>query len=147
MTVIADFVCPKNIGQGERRSFRASQTRQIYSVKEAKSDLECQDALIRTKKVCLSVIPAEMHRRGRDGQAANPDDEVGTSTVYSLQDIEKHNSPSDCWLLIHGKVYDVTSWVPRHPGGSMIIVKAGGDCSQLFDSYHPLSTRCIHIPQ
>ncbi|CAM6127401.1 unnamed protein product [Calypogeia fissa] len=57
---------------------------------------------------------------------------------YTLQDVSKHNSPEDCWLLIWGKVYDVTSWVPKHPGGSLIFVKAGQDSTQLFDSYHPL---------
>lgn len=53
-----------------------------------------------------------------------------------------HNTPQDCWLLVHGRVYDVSEWVSRHPGGSLIYLKAGGDCSQLFDSYHPLSARC-----
>ena len=37
-------------------------------------------------------------------------------------------------MIVHEKVYDVTSFVPRHPGGNMIWVKAGGDCTQLFDS-------------
>ncbi|MFX6980551.1 cytochrome b5-like heme/steroid binding domain-containing protein, partial [Acinetobacter baumannii] len=60
---------------------------------------------------------SRMHRRGKEGQAASPNEEVGTSKTYSLQEIERHSSPSDVWLLIHEKVYDVTSWVPRHPGG------------------------------
>jgi fatty acid desaturase len=41
-------------------------------------------------------------------------------------------------MIIRGKVYDVTSWVPKHPGGSLIYVKAGYECTQLFESYHPL---------
>jgi len=83
-----------------------------------------------------------MHRSGGDQQEAASTAEVGTSPVtFALEEVARHDSPSDCWLIIHGKVYDVTKWVPRHPGGSMILVRAGGDCSQLFDSYHPLSTR------
>lgn len=33
------------------------------------------------------------------------------------------------------------SRVPKHPGGSLIYVKAGQDCTQLFESYHPLYVR------
>ncbi len=29
---------------------------------------------------------------------------------YSLKDVKKHDTPEDCWLIIWGKVYDVTSW-------------------------------------
>lgn len=29
---------------------------------------------------------------------------------YTLEDVSHHSSPSDCWLVIWGKVYDVTRW-------------------------------------
>lgn len=58
-----------------------------------------------------------------------------------LREVARHCTPEDCWLLVHGRIYDVTTWVPLHPGGALIYVKAGGDCSQLFDAYHPLSAR------
>lgn len=63
--------------------------------------------------------------------------------VYTLREVAQHNTPSDCWVIVHGNVYNVTEYVPRHPGGAMIYVKAGGDCSQLFDAYHIKShVRC-----
>ncbi|KAL2635526.1 hypothetical protein R1flu_007005 [Riccia fluitans] len=72
-----------------------------------------------------------------------PTQDSSTSPLkkYTLQDVSKHNTPEDCWLVIWGKVYDVTSWVKVHPGGSLIYVKAGQDSTQLFDSYHPLYVR------
>ncbi|KAJ7295899.1 hypothetical protein O6H91_02G125200 [Diphasiastrum complanatum] len=57
---------------------------------------------------------------------------------YCLTDVMKHHTPEDCWLVIGGKVYDVTEWVPKHPGGSLIYVRAGQDCTYMFNSYHPL---------
>ncbi|XP_075265344.1 uncharacterized protein LOC142357674 isoform X2 [Convolutriloba macropyga] len=66
-----------------------------------------------------------------------------TSAKFSLAEVEKHNSSSDCWVIVRGKVYDVSSWVPRHPGGDVIFVKAGKDCTQLFESYHSLSARKV----
>lgn len=38
---------------------------------------------------------------------------IGQST-YSLTEIRKHNRPADCWLAIHGSVYDVTKYVQKH---------------------------------
>lgn len=61
---------------------------------------------------------------------------------FTLAEIAQHSTPHDCWLIVRGKVYDVTGWAAQHPGGNMIFVKAGGECTQLFDSYHPLSARC-----
>ena len=60
---------------------------------------------------------------------------------YTLQEVAEHSSPTDCWLIIRRKVYDVSPWVRRHPGGDLLLVKAGRDCTQLFDSYHPVSAR------
>jgi acyl-lipid (8-3)-desaturase len=56
--------------------------------------------------------------------------------AFSVEEVSRHCTQTDCWVIIHGKVYDVTKYVPSHPGGALIYVKAGGDCSQLFDSYH-----------
>eukprot|EP00250_Pteridium_aquilinum_P004280 c14504_g1_i1 orf=313-1734(+) len=62
-------------------------------------------------------------------------------TFYTSQEVLSHSVPEDCWLIIHGKVYDVTSWIPHHPGGTLIYVNAGKDSTHLFDSYHPLYVR------
>ena len=34
----------------------------------------------------------------------------------SGQEVAKHNSKDDCWVIIHGKAYDVTDFMPEHPG-------------------------------
>jgi len=44
---------------------------------------------------------------------------------------------------VHDRVYDVTKFVPKHPGGNMIHVNAGGECTALFESYHPLKARAV----
>ena len=70
--------------------------------------------------------------------------------TYSLASVASHSTPSDCWVIVRDKVYDVTAWVPQHPGGALIYVSAGKDCTQLFDSYHPLYARyqfrALHSP-
>lgn len=59
----------------------------------------------------------------------------------TVAEISKHNRKDDCWVVIHGKAYDVTDFIPMHPGGSKIILKfAGKDCSKTFDPIHPPDT-------
>ncbi len=36
----------------------------------------------------------------------------------SLTQLSIHNKKSDCWVAYDGKVYDVTSFLPRHPGSA-----------------------------
>ena len=53
-------------------------------------------------------------------------------------EVEKHKTKSDCWTVIHGKVYDLTTFLPEHPGGASIILKyAGKDATKAFDPIHP----------
>lgn len=46
--------------------------------------------------------------------------------MISLAEASKHTSEKDCWLIIHGKVYDVTAFLDEHPGGYDIVVAASG---------------------
>lgn len=51
------------------------------------------------------------------------------------EEVAKHNTPEDLWLIIYGKVYDVTEWQHSHPGGDFILQDYGGkDASKMFRS-------------
>ncbi|CAG8982946.1 hypothetical protein HYALB_00003524 [Hymenoscyphus albidus] len=55
--------------------------------------------------------------------------------------VAEHNSKESCWVIIHGKAYDVTEFLPEHPGGPKIILKyAGKDATEEFDPIHPPDT-------
>lgn len=40
-----------------------------------------------------------------------------TGSVITLSELALHNSQTSCWVVYEGNVYDLTSWLPRHPGG------------------------------
>ncbi|KAK7834595.1 cytochrome b5 [Quercus suber] len=46
--------------------------------------------------------------------------------VHVFEDVEKHNKTKDCWLIISGKVYDVTAFMEDHPGGDEVLLSATG---------------------
>lgn len=56
-------------------------------------------------------------------------------TTYTMTEIAKHSSESNCWLLINNKVYDVTKFIPDHPGGvAQIIPYCGKEATKAFDT-------------
>lgn len=48
------------------------------------------------------------------------------SRVITLEEVKKHSTRESCWIIIDGFVYEVTSWLCRHPGGGRIIGHYGG---------------------
>lgn len=57
----------------------------------------------------------------------------GTVTTLSNNIVAKHNNPSDCWIIIENKVYDVTNFLARHPGGGGLVTPyCGQDATQPF---------------
>ncbi|KAF3480922.1 cytochrome b2 [Arthroderma uncinatum] len=56
-------------------------------------------------------------------------------------EVAEHSSTASCWVVVHGKAYDVTDFLPEHPGGQKIILKyAGKDATAEFDPIHPPDT-------
>ncbi|XP_061884214.1 cytochrome b5 [Entelurus aequoreus] len=53
---------------------------------------------------------------------------------YTLEDIRIHNMSHDTWLIIHDKVYDITSFLEEHPGGEEVLLEqAGSDATESFE--------------
>ncbi|XP_008224490.1 PREDICTED: cytochrome b5 [Prunus mume] len=46
--------------------------------------------------------------------------------LFTLAQVSEHNTPKDCWLIINGKVYDVTKFLEDHPGGDDVLLSATG---------------------
>ena len=55
----------------------------------------------------------------------------------SLAELKKHDTPDDCWVAIHGTVYDLTEFADEHPAGAQSIHNlAGKDGTQAFAAVH-----------
>ncbi len=56
----------------------------------------------------LSQLPINMGEGSGDN---------GDAKLYTLTDLKAHTTEKTCFLLVHGKVYDVTDFLDEHPGG------------------------------
>ncbi|XP_010524689.1 PREDICTED: cytochrome b5 [Tarenaya hassleriana] len=50
----------------------------------------------------------------------------GDDKVFTLAEVSEHSTKHDCWLVIDGKVYDVTKFLDDHPGGDEVLLSATG---------------------
>ncbi|KAL8253196.1 hypothetical protein R6Q59_036889 [Mikania micrantha] len=46
--------------------------------------------------------------------------------TFVFDDVSNHNKADDCWLIISGKVYDVTPFIDDHPGGAEVWLRVTG---------------------
>jgi nitrate reductase (NAD(P)H) len=53
-----------------------------------------------------------------------------TQKQFTREEIEKHDTNSDCWIVVDGKVYDATSVLAWHPGGKAAITSHAGKVHQ-----------------
>ncbi|XP_019416847.1 PREDICTED: inducible nitrate reductase [NADH] 2-like [Lupinus angustifolius] len=60
-----------------------------------------------------------------------------TSKTFSISQVNKHSNPDSAWIIVHGQVYDCTTFLKYHPGGKdSILINAGTDCTEEFDAIH-----------
>ena len=57
---------------------------------------------------------------------------ISREEVASGDQLAKHNTATDAWIAVEGKVYDVTKYSPIHPGGKKINLGWGKDGTDLF---------------
>ncbi len=66
-----------------------------------------------------------------------------TIKTYTMEEVRKHGPESwdngdpspECWMIIHGKVYEIPeSFTENHPGGHAIYDGCGTDATELFEN-------------
>nr|GAT56055.1 acyl-CoA dehydrogenase [Mycena chlorophos] len=59
--------------------------------------------------------------------------------AYTLEEVAKHNKAGDLWIVIDGKVFDLSRFAPMHPGGLSVLLDAdvaGQDATDAFFGLH-----------
>lgn len=61
--------------------------------------------------------------------------EVVEETGVTETELSSHDSESDCWIGYEGKVYDITDWLPKHPGSALAISPYCGTSDDFESSF------------
>lgn len=69
---------------------------------------------------------SEMGRGGQKTDSASEDGGRGAS-IFTWEEVQKHSRRGDQWLVINRKVYNISNWVKRHPGGIRVISHYAGE--------------------
>ncbi len=62
-------------------------------------------------------------------------DSSPTTMKFTLDEVAKHADEDSCWMVLEGKVYDVTPFVKSgfHPGKDAILKGCGIDATTIFN--------------
>jgi Cytochrome b5-like Heme/Steroid binding domain len=90
-----------------------------------------QQAEIKPTVTAPPVVPSEIIK---------PTKEETTKESYTAAEVATHKNGLSCWLILDNKVYDVTTFIAKHPGGEAILRGCGKDATQMF-AKHPESAK------
>eukprot|EP01061_Rhynchopus_euleeides_P001973 TRINITY_DN114_c0_g3_i1.p1 TRINITY_DN114_c0_g3~~TRINITY_DN114_c0_g3_i1.p1 ORF type:complete len:523 (+),score=247.04 TRINITY_DN114_c0_g3_i1:95-1663(+) len=61
------------------------------------------------------------------------------SKTFTPDEVARHNTETDLWLIIDGEVWDISKFVKFHPGGvAALMPYAGKECTEAFFGLHKL---------
>jgi len=82
----------------------------------------------------LSDGSASAHGHRRVGRPPSPRAAPPPLRHFTPEEVSRHSTRGDCWLIAHGNVYDVTAFLDSHPAGPASILRhAGTDATRDFD--------------
>lgn len=57
------------------------------------------------------------------------------ATRFSMAEVAEHDREDDCWMVIHGQVYDLSEYLPLHPTSLQVILPScGKEASEAYDT-------------
>ena len=69
--------------------------------------------------------------------SSEPTSPSSSEALLTVEEVSKHAEQQDCWTVVEGTVYDLTSYIASHPGGEVVLTDlCGKDGSAAFSSQH-----------
>ncbi len=109
------------------------------------------------KKILLSLVPVIVlvgliyggytYKQYSDFYASIvPLVNASTTKPFTMADVVTHNGTTTCYTLINDGVYDLTTWVERHPGGAKRILDiCGKDGTAKFEKKHGKDDKVLGV--
>ena len=79
------------------------------------------EILVTDQEHVTATFTASQQQNPNQDQTTNPN-----TQGISLSQVATHNTSSNCWIIVSGKVYSVASYISLHPGGRTAITNVCG---------------------
>nr|WDP79932.1 delta 6 fatty acly desaturase [Ruditapes philippinarum] len=74
---------------------------------------------------------------GKGGKKVENGSEQTSVKSFTWEEIKTHNKRTDSWIVLDGKVYNVTNFMKKHPGGARVLSSYGGqDATDVWTAMH-----------
>lgn len=76
--------------------------------------------------------------------AVDPVGRTDGKKFFTMEEIEKHNTEHDVWIIDHDQVYDCTEFLELRPGGAdSILINACDDSTEEFVAIHSMKATSV----
>eukprot|EP01048_Picozoa_sp_COSAG05_P014411 COSAG05_NODE_1632_length_4371_cov_247.693820_2_plen_282_part_00 len=118
----------------------------LFALAEAKQKGQLSEEEFSTQKAALLRVDGKI-------QDANSTAETASATAaYTWDELANHASAADCWVAVHGQVYDFTCFFLEkdpcyvHPGNEILLPLCGRDGTEAFDAAGHRPVRMHTLP-
>merc|ERR1719214_69439 len=81
-----------------------------------------------------------------EDESEEEEEEAGGDGI-TMEEVAKHVTNTDCWVVVAGEVLNVTTFLKQHPGGELAIMTfAGKDATEEFNMIHPPDVIAKYAP-
>lgn len=94
------------------------------------------DILGRIPKPKKPIVDSFINRKIENFTNQKINAEESSEPKYTRSQVELHNKDTDAWVIYKGYIYDITHFVKRHPGGSLIKNSYGKDIEVVWSQFN-----------
>ena len=93
-------------------------------------------SLVSTSPVSSATnAPAGVTAPGSTGNSPSATPKATVSEGITMQDVAGHDNASSCWIVVDGIVYDITTYISKHPTQPEVVLAwCGKEATQAWDT-------------
>ncbi|KAH6681117.1 flavocytochrome c [Plectosphaerella plurivora] len=85
----------------------------------------------------IASAPASSDAPTAAPKASGPKEFKIPEKEFTMEEVAKHNTKEDLWVVVKGVVMDLSNWLEEHPGGPQAIMNfMGRDATEEFEMLH-----------
>jgi len=86
----------------------------------------------------INTVPSTANGIANDNATEDANEEEAASQYFTREEVATHNKSDDLWIIVEGKVYDMSKFYPSHQGGTSMLKFAGKEATKaVYGPQHP----------